>query len=178
VMSLSRSRATYGIPPAPSLTSRRGATVSLRDDGESGSWPETLAHSQARRLAPVCDMLIGNLELDPSRRPCPRRRANVAAGPRIYLPTAPSRDDEGPCQPSGCRIPRCRTGNRGPAAASGSSVSRAGGFWRNVKGRATQRATNVARMLAFRASPTPRRTAVPIHYSTVARQELYRSQCN
>ena len=161
-----------------------GATVVFADDGEKfGAWPDTHDHVyKSGWLRRFCDMIVGNRDW---LRPATFAQAVDSAVPlgKIYLPDCSYREMTEWALPASRLITyeaAVRGADRSPEAAALKPFAHAGGSWRNFKAKYAEADEMYARMLAVsgrlaRLSVSP--DADP-DYLDVARQDLYRSQCN
>jgi alpha-amylase len=161
-----------------------GATVVFADDGEKfGSWPDTFDHVYTHGwLRRFCDMLIGNREWI---QPTTLARAVDATLPlgKIYLPDSSYREMTEWALPASRLteyLDAVRETAGQPAAERLKPFVRAGGFWRNFKARYSESDEMYARMLGLsqRLADTRANGRSDPDYLDIARQELYRAQCN
>ncbi len=161
-----------------------GATVVFADDGEKfGSWPETFDHVYTHGwLRRFCDMLIGNRDWI---QPTTLARAVDATLPlgKIYLPDSSYREMTEWALPAprlSEYLDAVRETAGQPAAERLKPFVRAGGYWRNFKARYAESDEMYARMLGLsqRLADAQANGRSDPDYLDVARQELYRSQCN
>ncbi len=163
---------------------RPGATIVCADDGEKfGAWPDTFDHVFTRGwLRRFCDMIRGNRDW---LRPTTFAEAVDSTLPlgKIYLPDGSYREMTEWALPSSKLIELKQAQKQGEGHPVGESLKpfvRAGGFWRNFKTRYAESAEMYARMLDVSqrlAAASSNPNADP-DYLDVARQELYRGQCN
>ena len=161
-----------------------GATVVFADDGEKfGSWPETFDHVYTHGwLRRFCDMLIGNRDWI---QPTTLARAVDATLPlgKIYLPDCSYREMTEWALPAprlAEYLDAVRETAGQPAAERLKPFVRAGGSWRNFKARYAESDEMYARMLGLsqRLADAQADGRSDPDYLDVARQELYRAQCN
>ncbi|MFI5455844.1 MAG: alpha-amylase/4-alpha-glucanotransferase domain-containing protein [Isosphaerales bacterium] len=163
---------------------RPGCTVVFADDGEKfGTWPKTFDHVYTRGwLTRFCDMIRANRDwLEPTT--LARAVEEVLPLGKVFLPDGSYREmNEWALPPESLRSFRKGVERLAalPDAGELKRFFRAGGYWRNFKARYPESDEMYARMLgvsqrlaAVRANPN----ADP-DYLEVARQELYRGQCN
>ncbi len=163
---------------------RPGATVVFADDGEKfGAWPDTYEHVHANGwLRRFCDMIRGNRDW---LHPTTFARAVDETLPlgKVYLPDSSYREMTEWVLPTAEFLTYdaavAQTKNQ-PTVDPIRRFVRAGGFWRNFKAKYAESDEMYARMLGLSkrlaaVSATP--DADP-DYLEVARQELYRGQCN
>src|SRR4051794_33516188 len=161
-----------------------GATVVFADDGEKfGAWPDTYDHVYKNGwLRRFCDMIVGNRDWI---EPTTLARAVDTTLPRgkIYLPDCSYREMTEWALPA----PRLREYLNALQAAEGQPAAerlkpfvRAGGSWRNFKARYVESDEMYARMLGISNRLADQQAAgrSDPDYLDVARQELYRGQCN
>jgi len=164
--------------------SRPGCTVVFADDGEKfGAWPKTFDPVYTHGwLIRFCDMIVANRDwLEPTT--LARAVDTVLPLGKVFLPDGSYREmTEWALPPES--LDSFRKGVERlaalPDAGELKRFFRAGGYWRNFKARYPESDEMYARMLgvsqrlaAVRANPN----ADP-DYLEVARQELYRGQCN
>jgi 4-alpha-glucanotransferase len=164
--------------------SRPGSTVVFADDGEKfGSWPKTFDHVYTNGwLKHFCDMLRANRDWIETTT-LARVADNTLPLGKLYLPDGAYREmTEWALEPESLRAFRDGAERLGRLTDTGDikRFFRAGGYWRNFKTRYPEsdemyvRMMVVSRRLAVvQANPS----ADPDHLE-VARQELYRAQCN
>jgi alpha-amylase len=163
---------------------RPGATVVFADDGEKlGSWPETYEHVYKKGwLNRFCDMLLGNREWLEATTLSRAVDATLPEG-KVYLPDGSYREmTEWALAPEASgsyrrALRRVETiEDRGEVAR----FFRPGGFWRNFKAKYAECDEMYARMLAVsrRLAALEDSGSADPDYLDVARQELYRGQCN
>ncbi|SIO14326.1 alpha-amylase [Singulisphaera sp. GP187] len=161
-----------------------GSTVVFADDGEKfGSWPDTHDHVYTRGwLRRFCDMIAGNRDWI---EPTTLARAVDETLPlgKIYLPDSSYREMTEWALPAS-RLTAYQESIRQTANDPGTErlkpFLRAGGNWRNFKARYSESDEMYARMLELsrRLALAEANPAVDPDYLDVARQELYRGQCN
>jgi alpha-amylase len=163
---------------------RPGATVVCADDGEKfGAWPETFDHVYACGwLRRFCDMIRGNRDW---LRPTTFAEAVDATLPlgKVYIPEGSYREMTEWALPAARFIAlkdALRRGEGDPAVERLRPFVRAGGFWRNFKAKYAESDEMYARMLALshRLANVEASPEVDPDYLDVARNELYRGQCN
>src|SRR5215212_6039036 len=163
---------------------RPGSTVVFADDGEKfGSWPDTHDHVYARGwLRRFCDMIAGNrgwLEATSFARAV---EETLPLG-KVYLPDSSYREMTEWALPAGRLATYQETIKQTasePAAERLRPFVRAGGFWRNFKARYSESDEMYTRMLGVsrRLADAEADPSTDPDYLEVARQELYRGQCN
>jgi alpha-amylase len=165
---------------------RPGAIAVFADDGEKfGSWPETYDHVYTRGwLTRFCDMIRGNRDW---LEPCTFSVAVDTAVPRgkVYLPDCSYREmTEWVLPPADYQayksVLRDMDTAESPTASAHRPFVRAGGFWRNFKAKYPESDEMYCRMLGIskRLAAVESRPDADPDYLDIARQELYRSQCN
>jgi 4-alpha-glucanotransferase len=163
---------------------RPGATVVFADDGEKfGSWPQTFEHVYTNGwLRRFCDMLRANRDWLELLTPARAVDSSVPLG-KVYLPDGSYREmTEWALPPES--LPDFRSGLKEVAALPGAArlkrFFRAGGYWRNFKARYPESEEMYCRMLGLseRLKLAEARPESDPDYLEVARQELYRGQCN
>jgi 4-alpha-glucanotransferase len=164
--------------------SRPGSTVVFADDGEKfGSWPKTFDHVYTHKwLVHFCDMLRANRDWI---EPTTFARAVDGSLPlgKIFLPDCAYREMTEWALPSDA-LRAFRSGAARLASVSDSAeikrFYRAGGYWRNFKARYPESDEMYARMLGVsrRLEAVERNPKADPDYVEIARQELYRGQCN
>jgi 4-alpha-glucanotransferase len=164
--------------------SRPGSTVVFADDGEKfGSWPKTFDHVYTNGwLKHFCDMLRANRDWIETTT-LARVADNTLPLGKLYLPDGAYREmTEWALEPESLRAFRDGAERLGRLTDTGDikRFFRAGGYWRNFKTRYPESDEMYVRMMvvsrrlaAVQANPS----ADPDHLE-VARQELYRAQCN
>ena len=161
-----------------------GATVVFADDGEKfGSWPDTYEHVYTNGwLRRFCDMVMGNRDwLEPTT--FSRAVDETLPVSKVYLPDCSYREmTEWALPPD--RFTHFRTSvketEEDPTAIRLKPYVSAGGFWRNFKARYDECDEMYTRMLGV-SQRLARLEAQPDSdpdYLDIARQELYRGQCN
>jgi alpha-amylase len=165
---------------------RPGSTVVFADDGEKfGTWPDTFHHVYTRGwLNRFCDMILGNrdwLEVTTLGRTVD---ATLPRG-KVYIPDGSYREMTEWVLPPALheeyeRAKGQLAANPGPLADEVKPFFRAGGFWRNFKARYPESDEMYARMLGLsrRLAAAADRPGVDPDYLDIARNELYRGQCN
>ena len=167
------------------LAARRpGSTVVFADDGEKfGSWPKTFDHVYTNGwLNHFCDMLRANRDWIETTTFARAVDSSLPLG-KVFLPDSSYREmTEWALPPESLRAFR-RGAQRLAALPDAGEIKRffrAGGYWRNFKARYPECDEMYARMLGFRDGwkrPGEIADADP-DYLEIARQELYRGQCN
>jgi alpha-amylase len=161
-----------------------GSTVVFADDGEKfGAWPDTHDHVYKNGwLRRFCDMIVGNREW---LQPTTLARAVDATLPRgkVYLPDSSYREMTEwalPASRLSDYLDAVRRADGEAAAERLKPFVRAGGFWRNFKARYAESDEMYSRMLGLSQRLAADLTAgqADPDYLDVARQELYRGQCN
>ena len=165
-------------------TEHPGATVVCADDGEKfGSWPKTFDHVFTNAwLRRFCDMIQGNQTW---LKPTTFGEAVDSTLPigKIYLPDGSYREMSEWVLP-GKRLQELKEARKQaesiPHAERLQSFTRLGGFWRNFKTRYPETDEMYTRMLGLskRLEREEARPGADPDYIEVARQELYRGQCN
>ena len=154
------------------------------DDGEKfGSWPETHQHVYKDGwLRRFCDMIAGNRDWLRPTTFADSVDSTLPMG-KVYLPDSSYREMTEWVLPS-ARLVEYQDAVRktldDPAAQALKPFVRAGGFWRNFKAKYAESDEMYARMLGLsnRLAELGRSGDVDPDYLEVARQELYRGQCN
>ncbi len=163
---------------------RPGAVMVFADDGEKlGSWPETHQHVYTNGwLRRFCDMIAGNRDW---LRPTTFAEAVDTTLPmgKVYLPDSSYREMTEWVLPSGRLVQYQDAVNKtldDPAAHRLKPFVRAGGFWRNFKAKYAESDEMYARMLGLsdRLEGLSRSGSADPDYLDIAREELYRGQCN
>ena len=161
-------------------TDQPGSVMVFADDGEKlGSWPETHEHVYGNGwLRRFCDMLVANRDW---LRPTTFAEAVDATLPmgKVYLPDSSYREMTEWVLPSS-RLVEYQAATRQQADERLRPFVRAGGFWRNFKAKYAETDEMYARMLGIsnRLDALTRGDSSDPDYLEIARQELYRSQCN
>jgi alpha-amylase len=164
--------------------SRPGSTVVFADDGEKlGTWPQTFDHVYTKGwLKHFCEMLRANRDWIETTTFARAVDGSLPLG-KVFLPDCSYREmTEWALPPETLRTYE-KGVERLASLVDAGDIKRfyaAGGYWRNFKARYPESDAMYARMLgvsrrlaAAQASPT----ADP-DYLEIARQELYRGQCN
>ncbi len=161
-----------------------GATVVFADDGEKfGCWPDTYDHVYKNGwLRHFCDMIIGNSDW---LTPMTFARAVDETLPvgKVYLPDCSYREMTEWALPAD-RLAVYKTTitetAREPVAERLKPYVSAGGYWRNFKARYAECDEMYTRMLVVsqRLELAEARPESDPDYLDIARQELYRGQCN
>ncbi len=163
---------------------RPDSVMVFADDGEKfGSWPETYDHVYRDGwLRRFCDMIVGNRDWI---QPTTFARALDATLPmgKVYLPDSSYREMTEwvlPADRLATYQDAIRKTRDEPAADRLRPFVRAGGFWRNFKAKYAESDEMYARMLGIsdRLAVLARAGEADPDYLDLARQELYRSQCN
>jgi alpha-amylase len=161
-----------------------GATVVFADDGEKfGSWPETYEHVYKRGwLNRFCDMLLGNRDWLEATTLARAVDATLPEG-RIYLPDGSYREMTEWALARDAAAAYKRASRRVEAIDDGGDVARffrPGGFWRNFKAKYAECDEMYTRMLSVsrRLAALEAGGSADSDYLEVARQGLYRGQCN
>ena len=160
---------------------RPGATVVFADDGEKfGAWPKTFDHVYTHRwLNHFCDMLVANRDWLETTTLGRAADATLPRG-KIYLADGSYREMTEWALPPESLGAYQRGARRLAELPEGGDIARffrPGGSWRNFKARYAEcdemytRMLDVSRRLAAAEGADP-------DYLEVARQELYRGQCN
>jgi 4-alpha-glucanotransferase len=164
--------------------SHPGSTVVFADDGEKfGTWPKTFDHIYTNGwLKHFCDMLRANRDWIETTTFARTVDGSLPLG-KLFLPDASYREmTEWALEPDALRAFRAALTRVGslPDAGDIKRFFHAGGYWRNFKARYPESDEMYARMLgisrrllAVQAGPD-----VDADYLEIARQELYRGQCN
>ena len=161
-----------------------GATVVFADDGEKfGSWPETFDHVYTKGwLRHFCDMIVGNRDWLQATTFARAVDGTLPLG-KVYLPDCSYREmtewalsasKQAEFQHAAALL------SEHPAAETLKPFLRAGGPWRNFKARYPESDEMYARMLGIsqRLAEAESNPEADPDYLEVARQELYRGQCN
>src|SRR4051794_6320647 len=161
-----------------------GSTVVFADDGEKfGAWPDTQEHVYKNGwLRRFCDMIVANRDW---LQPTTLARAVDATLPlgKVYLPDSSYREMTEWALPAARLsdyLGALRHTEGDPAAERLRPFVRAGGFWRNFKARYAECDEMYTRMLVVsnRLAEDQASGRADPDYLDVARQELYRGQCN
>ncbi len=163
---------------------RPDSVLVFADDGEKlGSWPETHQHVYKNGwLRRFCDMIVGNREwLEPTTF-AQAVDSTLPMG-KVYLPDSSYREMTEWVLPSDRLVEyqdAVRKTHGNPAAQRLRPFVRAGGFWRNFKAKYAETDEMYARMLGLsnRLAELARSDEADPDFLEIARQELYRSQCN
>ena len=161
---------------------RPDSVVVFADDGEKfGSWPETYEHVYKNGwLRRFCDMIIGNREWI---EPTTFARAVDSTLPmgKVYLPDSSYREMTEWVLPPDRLVEyqnAVRKTRDEPASRVLAPFVRAGGFWRNFKTKYPESDEIYARMLGLSNRLARSSVEADPDYLEIARQELYRGQCN
>jgi 4-alpha-glucanotransferase len=163
---------------------RPGAIVVGADDGEKfGSWPKTFDHVFTQGwLNHFCDMIVANRDWI---EPTTFARAVDATLPlgKVYLPDGSYREmTEWVLPPAMSRSFRQGAEKLAqlPDAGDIKRFFRAGGYWRNFRARYPETDEMYTRMLGIstRLAAVEANPDADPDYLEIARQELYRGQCN
>ena len=163
---------------------RPGSVMVFADDGEKfGAWPETHQHVYVNRwLRHFCDMIASNSDwLEPTT--FARAVDSTLPVAKVYLPDSSYREMTEWVLPSERLVEYQEALNHAanePATHRVRPFLRAGGYWRNFKAKYAETDEMYARMLGVsdRLEALARSGAADPDYLDIARQELYRSQCN
>jgi 4-alpha-glucanotransferase len=163
---------------------RPGSTVVFADDGEKfGSWPKTFDHVYTNGwLNHFCDMLRANRDWIETTTFARAVDSSLPVG-KVFLPDSSYREmTEWALPPESLRAFR-RGAERLTSLRDAIEIKRffrAGGYWRNFKARYPESDEMYARMLGVsrRLEAARRNPDVDPDYLEIARQELYRGQCN
>ena len=164
--------------------SRPGSTVVFADDGEKfGSWPKTFDHVYTNGwLNHFCDMLRANRDWIETTTFARAVDSSLPLG-KVFLPDSSYREmTEWALPPESLRAFR-RGAERLASVPDSAEIKRffrAGGYWRNFKARYPESDEMYARMLGVsrRLEAAERNPDADPDYLEIARQELYRGQCN
>ena len=164
---------------------RPGSTVVFADDGEKfGSWPKTFDHVYTNGwLKHFCDMLRANRDWIETTTFARVVDNSLPLG-KLFLPDGSYREmTEWALPPESLRAFRDGAERLGQLTDAGEikRFFRAGGYWRNFKARYPESDEMYARMLGRFAAACGGPGEIPSadpDYLEVARQELYRGQCN
>ena len=161
-----------------------GATVVCADDGEKfGSWPQTYDHVFTNGwLRRFCDMVRGNLSWLKPTTFAEAVETTLPMG-KVYLPDGSYREmTEWALPPARLHEWKAavKQAEGSPQAARLKPYVRLGGFWRNFKTRFPETDEMYTRMLGIsnRLNSARTRPESDPDDLEVARQELYRGQCN
>lgn len=161
-----------------------GATVVCADDGEKfGGWPDTHDHVYKDGwLRRFCDMIIGNREWLQATTFARAVDATLPRG-KVYLPDCSYREMTEWALPASrlkTYLDALRGADGQPAAERLRPFARPGGSWRNFKARYVESDEMYTRMLGIsqRLADEVAAGRSDPDYLDVARQELYRGQCN
>ncbi len=163
---------------------RPGSVLVFADDGEKfGAWPETHDHVYRNGwLRRFCDMIVANLDW---LRPTTFAQAVDSTLPmgKVYLPDSSYREMTEWVLPSPRLVDyqdAIRKDADHPVAERLRPFVRAGGYWRNFKAKYAETDEMYSRMLGLsnRLADLARSEAADPDFLEVARQELYRAQCN
>jgi 4-alpha-glucanotransferase len=163
---------------------RPGSTVVFADDGEKfGSWPKTFDHVYTNGwLKHFCDMLRANRDWIETTT-LARVADNTLPLGKLYLPDGSYREmTEWALGPESLRAFRDCADRLGRLTDTGKikRFFRAGGYWRNFKARYPESDEMYVRMMGLsrRLAAVQENPSADPDYLEVARQELYRGQCN
>lgn len=163
---------------------RPNAVVVCGDDGEKfGGWPQTFEHVYEKGwFRHFLDMIRGNLDwIEPTTFSGVLDSA-VPLG-KVYLPDASYREMTEwvlPARQLSAYEAASKRAKEDPAAAYLSPYVRAGGYWRNFKSKYPESDEMYTRMLGLsnRLARLEAEGKADPDYLDIARQELFRSQCN
>jgi 4-alpha-glucanotransferase len=163
---------------------RADSVLVFADDGEKfGSWPETYQHVYRNGwLRRFCDMIVGNREwLEPTT--FAKAVDSTLPMGKVYLPDSSYREMTEWVLPTDKLVEyqnAVRKSQEDPAVDRVRPFVRAGGFWRNFKAKYAETDEMYARMLGVsnRLAELARSDEADPDFLEIARQELYRSQCN
>jgi 4-alpha-glucanotransferase len=165
-------------------TSRPGSTVVFADDGEKfGSWPKTFDHVYTNGwLNHFCDMLRANRDWIETTTFSRVVDSSLPLG-KVFLPDCSYREmTEWSLPPESLRAFRRGVAQLASVPDSGEikRFFRAGGYWRNFKARYPECDEMYTRMLGVsrRLDAARQNPDADPDYLEIARQELYRGQCN
>jgi hypothetical protein len=163
---------------------RPGSTIVFADDGEKfGSWPKTYDYVYNQGwLNHFCDMLLANRDWLETTTFARALDTSLPTG-KIYLPDGSYREMTEWALPPESQAAYRRAARRLaelPAAGEVERFFRPGGYWRNFKTKYAECDEMYARMLMVsqRLSAIEANGTGDPDYLEVARQELYRGQCN
>lgn len=161
-----------------------GATVVCADDGEKfGSWPGTFDHVFTRNwLRHFCEMVRGSREWLHPTTFAEAVDSTLPLG-KIYIPDGSYREMTEWALPSERLIELKNALKNGAGNANVEKLKpfvRAGGFWRNFKVKYAESDEMYSRMLGVsqRLAAVESNPEADPDYLEVARDELYRGQCN
>ena len=160
------------------------AVVVFADDGEKfGAWPETHEHVYKNGwLRRFCDMIAANRDwLHPTT--FARAVDSTLPSGKVYLPDSSYREMTEwvlPARKLAAFEQAVKATEHEPAAAPLKPFVRAGGSWRNFKAKYAESDEMYARMLGIsnRLAALVAKGEADPDYLDLARQELYRGQCN
>jgi 4-alpha-glucanotransferase len=163
---------------------RPGSTVVFADDGEKfGSWPKTFDHVYTHGwLIHFCDMLRANRDWIETTTFARAVDSSLPLG-KVFLPDSSYREMTEWVLPAESLRAFRHGAERLASVADSAEIRRfyrAGGFWRNFKARYPECDEMYARMLGVssRLEAVARNPKADPDYLEIARQELYRGQCN
>jgi 4-alpha-glucanotransferase len=163
---------------------RPGSTIVFADDGEKfGSWPRTYDYVYNQGwLNHFCDMLLANRDWLETTTFARALDTSLPTG-KIYLPDGSYREMTEWALPPESQVAYRRAARRVaelPDAGEVERFFRPGGYWRNFKTKYAECDEMYARMLMVseRLSAIEANGTGDPDYLEVARQELYRGQCN
>lgn len=163
---------------------RPGSVVVFGDDGEKfGAWPETHEHVYRRGwLRRFCDMLMANRDWVEVITPSRALDTTVPLG-KIYLPQCSYREMTEwvlPAERQARYLAAVEEAEKWPGYPQIRPFVAAAGFWRNFRVKYPEADEMATRMLAVssRLERLSARTDVDPDYLDIARDELYRGQCN
>ncbi len=163
---------------------RPGSTIVFADDGEKfGSWPKTYDHVYRNGwLTHFCDMLLANRDWLETTTFARALDVSLPSG-KVYLPDGSYREmTEWSLWPEA--LAAYRLGARHlaamPDAGEIERFFRPGGYWRNFRAKYDECDEMYARMMAVsrRLATLEAGGGADPDYLEIARQELYRGQCN
>jgi 4-alpha-glucanotransferase len=163
---------------------RPGSTVVGADDGEKfGSWPKTFDHVYTQGwLNRFCDMVVANRDwLEPTT--FARAVDRTLPLGKVFLPDGSYREMTEwvlPPEMAGSFHQGAERLALLPDADNIKRFFRAGGYWRNFRARYPETDEMYTRMLGIsnRLAAAEANSSADPDYLEVARQELYRGQCN
>ncbi len=163
---------------------RPGSTIVFADDGEKfGSWPKTYDHVYKQGwLNHFCDMLVANRDWLETTTFARALDTSLPTG-KIYLPDGSYREMTEWALPPESRAAYRRATRRLADLPDSGDIERffrPGGYWRNFKAKYAECDEMYARMLMVseRLSAIEANKTGDPDFLEVARQELYRGQCN